>query len=561
MVKFSGNGVSGGIAVGKLFLFRKEKREAENRRAKDAGREEERFEAARAEASRQLGELRKKAFRDAGEEGAGIFEAHQMILEDEEFLGFIHAEIAERQASAEYAVAQAGDKFAGMLAAIGDERLRERAADVRDVAERLAAILSGGGDAEELLREPMILAAEELTPSETARFPKEKLLAVVTRRGSEHSHAAILARTMGVPAVVCPALPLSPEANGKEAAVDGDAGEVYLEPDEGAKEALGKKRAERLEEERRLRLLREEADVTLDGRRVRLYANIGRPSDVDVALRSGAGGIGLFRSEFLYLERSDFPTEEEQFRAYREVLERMGGKKVIVRTMDIGADKTAGYFGLDKEENPAMGCRAIRICLSRPELFKTQMRALYRASCYGNLAVMFPMVASAWEVKKLKELAAEARGELAAASVPFREAELGVMVETPAAALISDELAEEVDFFSVGTNDLTQYALAADRQNAKLEAFYQPRHTAVLRLIGMTVKNAHAAGIWVGICGELAADVSMTETFLRMGVDELSVSPSMILRVRKAIREADCGAQRPAPCREDGMIRKGGRKR
>ncbi|EOT23701.1 phosphoenolpyruvate-protein phosphotransferase [Eubacterium sp. 14-2] len=537
MIKFSGSSAFGGVAAGRLFIFQKNENQVERRHIEDVEQEMARFEQGRKLALQQLQELYEKALKDVGEANAMIFEVHQMMLEDLDYLESIHYMIKEQQINAEYAVAQTSDNFAEMFASMDDAYMQGRAADVRDISERLLGILGNTQSSTEVLKEPVVIAAEDLAPSETVQFEKDKLLAIVTRQGSANSHTAILARTMDIPAVIQADMVLDPEYDGKYVIVDGFTGEIYVDPDEETRKRMEEKMAECMAEKELLQEQKGKEDVTLDGKPLKLYANIGNPSDVANVLKNDARGIGLFRSEFLYLESSDFPTEEDQFKAYKAVAENMAGKKVIIRTLDIGADKTVDYFNLDKEENPAMGYRAIRICLKQPEIFKTQLRALYRASNYGQIAIMFPMITSVEEVRKIKEIVEEVKQELTELSVPFKEVELGVMIETPAAVMVSDELAEEVDFFSIGTNDLTQYTLAVDRQNAKLGDFYNPHHRAVLRMIEMVVKNAHAAGIWAGICGELGADLSLTETFLKMGVDELSVSPSMVLRVRKIVRE------------------------
>lgn len=539
MIKFSGSSVFGGVAIGKLFIFQKNENKVERRHIEDAGKETERFEKAKEEALKQLQGLYEKALKDVGEANAMIFEVHQMMLEDLDYLDSIHHMIDEQKINAEYAVAQTGDNFAEMFAAMDDAYMQGRAADVRDISERLISILSdtqgGVGDFEE----PVVIVAEDLAPSETVQFEKDKLLAIVTQQGSANSHTAILARTMDIPAIIQADINLDPEYNGKTVIVDGFTGAIYIDPDEETSKVMEAKLADCLAEKELLQELKGKEDVTLDGKHLKLYANIGNPGDVANVLRNDAKGIGLFRSEFLYLESDDFPTEEEQFKAYKAVAENMAGKKVIIRTLDIGADKTVDYFKLDKEENPAMGYRAIRICLTQPEIFKTQLRALYRASNFGQIAIMFPMITSVEEVRRIKKIVEEVKKELTDLGVPFKDVELGIMIETPASVMVSDDLAKEVDFFSIGTNDLTQYTLAIDRQNAKLGDFYNPHHKAILRMIETVVKNAHAAGIWAGICGELGADLNLTETFLKMGVDELSVSPAMVLRVRKIVRETD----------------------
>lgn len=541
MLKFSGSSVFGGVAIGKLCIFQKKENKIERRHIEDIEQETERFEKAREKAIAQLKDLYEKAVKDVGEANAMIFEVHQMMLDDMDYLDSVHYMIKEQQINAEYAVAQTSDNFAEMFAAMDDAYMQGRAADIRDISERLISILSDTQSAVDIFTEPTVIVAEDLAPSETVQFEKDKLLAIVTRQGSANSHTAILARTMDIPAIIQADIDLNPDYNGKTVMVDGFTGEIYVDPDEETRAVMEEKLKKCLEEKELLQQLKGKEDITLDGKKLKLYANIGNPSDVANVLRNDAKGIGLFRSEFLYLESSDFPTEEEQFKAYKTVAENMAGKKVIIRTLDIGADKTVDYFKLDKEENPAMGYRAIRICLTQTEIFKTQLRALYRASNYGQIAIMFPMITSVEEVRRIKEITEEVKAELTELSIPFKDVELGIMIETPAAALISDELAKEVDFFSIGTNDLTQYTLAIDRQNAKLNEFYRPHHKAILKLIEMVVKNAHAADIWAGICGELGADLSLTETFLKMGVDELSVSPAMVLRVRKAVRETDTG--------------------
>ena len=539
MLKFSGSSVFGGVAIGKLFIFQKNENKVERRHIEDVEKETERFEKAKEKALEQLQGLYEKALKDVGEANAMIFEVHQMMLEDLDYQDSIHYMIKEQQINAEFAVAQTSDNFAEMFAAMDDAYMQGRAADVRDISERLISILTDSQSSLDVFQEPVVIVAEDLAPSETVQFEKDKLLAIVTRQGSANSHTAILARTMDIPAVIQADIGLDPEYNGKTVIVDGFTGDIYLDPDEETSKVMEAKLPDCLAEKELLQQLKGKEDVTLDGKHLKLYANIGNPGDVANVLRNDARGIGLFRSEFLYLESEDFPTEEEQFKAYKAVAENMAGKKVIIRTLDIGADKTVDYFKLDEEENPAMGYRAIRICLTQQEIFKTQLRALYRASNYGQIAIMFPMIISVEEVRKIKKIVEEVKAELTELAVPFKDVELGVMIETPAAVMVSDELAKEVDFFSIGTNDLTQYTLAIDRQNAKLGDFYNAHHPAILKMIEMVVKNAHGAGIWAGICGELGADLSLTETFLKMGVDELSVSPAMVLRVRKIIRETD----------------------
>ncbi len=539
MLKFSGSSVFGGVAIGKLFIFQKNENKVERRHIEDVEKETKRFEKAKEKALEQLQGLYEKALKDVGEANAMIFEVHQMMLEDLDYQDSIQYMIKEQPINVVFAVAQTSDNFAEMFAAMDDAYMQGRAADVRDISERLISILTDSQSSLDVFQEPVVIVAEDLAPSETVQFEKDKLLAIVTRQGSANSHTAILARTMDIPAVIQADIGLDPEYNGKTVIVDGFTGDIYLDPDEETSKVMEAKLADCLAEKELLQQLKGKEDVTLDGKHLKLYANIGNPGDVANVLRNDARGIGLFRSEFLYLESEDFPTEEEQFKAYKAVAENMAGKKVIIRTLDIGADKTVDYFKLDEEENPAMGYRAIRICLTQQEIFKTQLRALYRASNYGQIAIMFPMIISVEEVRKIKKIVEEVKAELTELAVPFKDVELGVMIETPAAVMVSDELAKEVDFFSIGTNDLTQYTLAIDRQNAKLGDFYNAHHPAILKMIEMVVKNAHGAGIWAGICGELGADLSLTETFLKMGVDELSVSPAMVLRVRKIIRETD----------------------
>ena len=498
-----------------------------------------RFEEAQETAIAQLGELYDKAMEDVGEANAAIFEVHQMMLMDLDYVDSIKNIITTQEVNAEYAVATTGDNFSRMFASMDDAYMQGRAADVKDVSDRLLGILSDAGESGVVADEPVIVAADDLVPSETVQLDKSKVLAFATMYGSANSHTAILARTMNIPAVIGLGEGLAKEHDGHMAAIDGFTGTIYIDPDEETMKAM----TEKCEEDRRQKALLEELkgkeNVTLSGQKINVYANIGNLSDVGAVLKNDAGGIGLFRSEFLYLESEDFPTEEQQFQVYKQVAENMAGKKVIIRTLDIGADKQVDYFGLDKEENPALGYRAIRICLTRPEIFKTQLRALYRASAYGQIAIMFPMIISVKEVKQIKAIIEEVKEELREAQIPFREdVELGIMIETPAAVMMSRELAKEVDFFSVGTNDLTQYTLAIDRQNQKLDAFYDPHHPAVLAMIRMAAENAHAEGKWIGICGELGADLELTEEFLAMGLDELSVSPAMVLPLRKKIRES-----------------------
>lgn len=538
MLKFNGTSVFGGIAIGSLCIFQKKKNKIERRQIENAEQEVQRFENAKETGISQLKELYDKALKDVGEAEAMIFEVHQMMMDDGDYVDSICSIIREEHTNAEYAVSQVQNRFVSMFEAMDDDYMRGRAADIRDISERLIGILSGTQQTADMFQEPVVVVAQDLAPSETVQFEKDKLLAIVTREGSANSHTAILARTMDIPALIQTDIELKSEYHGKKVIVDGFTGTVYVDPDAETLKVMEEKLAKCREEKQLLQQLKGKEDVTADGRKIKLYANIGNPKDVESVLQNDARGIGLFRSEFLYLESNDFPTEEEQFQAYKTVAEKMEGKKVIIRTLDIGADKTVDYFGLEQEENPAMGYRAIRICLTQPEIFKTQLRALYRASVYGEIAIMFPMITSVEEILEIKDIVEAVKEELKQQGIPFKEVELGVMIETPAAAMVSDDLAKEVDFFSIGTNDLTQYTLAIDRQNAKLGHFYQPHHKAILRMIEMVVKNAHAAGIWAGICGELGADLELTETFVKMGVDELSVSPSMVLKVRKNIREA-----------------------
>ena len=533
-MELQGKSVFNGIAIGKIQVFQKGESLVKRVKVSDAGQEVERFYQARETAKQQLQELYQKALREVGELNAAIFEVHQMMLDDLDYEESIVNMIKSQEVNAEYAVANTGDNFSKMFASMDDEYMQARSADVKDISNRVIGILQGktlGGISGS---EPVILLAEDLAPSETVQLDKSKVLSFVTRHGSTNSHTAILARTMNIPALI--GIDYPEDVDGKTAIVDGNKGLLIIDPTVSILEAY-KEQKEKEEEQKRLLLeLKGKEDITLDGKKINLYANIGSVSDVASVLTNDAQGIGLFRSEFLYLEASDYPTEEEQFRAYRQVAETMAGKKVIIRTLDIGADKQVEYFDLDKEENPAMGYRAIRICLDRKEIFRTQLRALYRASYYGNIAIMFPMIISLDEVLEIKKMVAQVKAELDQEAVLYKEVELGIMIETPAAVMISDELAKEVDFFSVGTNDLTQYTLAIDRQNEKLDAIYNPHHKAILRMLQMIVDNGHKEGCWVGICGELGADVSLTETFLKMGFDELSVSPSMILRVRDKIR-------------------------
>ncbi len=537
MQQYSGKSVYKGITMGPVAVLEKQDDLVRRRKIDDPEQEIERTGAACEQAKDQLGKLYDKAVKEVGEASAAIFEVHQMMLEDDDYLESIHNIIRTELVNAEYAVAQTGDNFSEMFASMDDDYMKARAADVKDISNRLIRILSGAGDTDLSSMEPSILIADDLSPSETVQLDKEKILAFVTVHGSSNSHTAILARTMNIPALIGVPLQLDEIKNGMMAVVDAHEGKVTFDPDE----ALIARTTQRIEQEKeKLRLLEElkgKENVTLSGKEIKIFANIGSVSDVGYVLENDAGGIGLFRSEFLYLGRTDFPTEEEQFQAYRQVLQTMAGKKVIIRTLDIGADKQVDYFNLAKEENPALGYRAIRICLKQPDIFKTQLRALLRAAVFGNLSIMYPMITSAEEVRSIYEIVAETQKELEEAEVPYKVPEQGIMIETPAAVMISDELAEMVDFFSIGTNDLTQYTLAIDRQNEKLDDFYKPHHKAILRMIKMVVDNSHKCGKWTGICGELGADTLLTEEFINMGVDELSVSPSMVLKVRQRVRE------------------------
>lgn len=529
-----GKSVFGGIAIGRLSIYNKKENQVKREKITDVESEITRFTDAKETAKEQLKGFYEKAVKEVGEVNAAIFEVHQMMLDDLDYVESITNMIRAQEVNAEFAVASTGDNFSKMFAAMDDDYMKERAADVKDISNRVISILQNAENGSVTGEKPVILLADDLAPSETVQLDKSKVLSFVTRHGSTNSHTAILARTMNIPALI--GIDFSEDVNGKMGIVDGYTGKLYIEPDE---ETMKKYEAKKAEDENKKRLLLElkgKENVTLDGKKINLYANIGGVADVANALSNDAGGIGLFRSEFLYLESEDYPTEEAQFAAYKTVAENMAGKKVIIRTLDIGADKQVDYFHMEKEENPAMGYRAIRICLDRPEIFKTQLRAIYRASYYGTISIMFPMIISVKEVKRIKEIVAEVKAELTTEGIPFKDCELGIMIETPAAVMISDLLAEEVDFFSIGTNDLTQYTLAIDRQNPKLDSFYDSHHEAILRMLQMVVDNGHKHGCWVGICGELGADTTLTSTFLKMGFDELSVSPAMILRVREEIR-------------------------
>ncbi len=536
MQRVQGKIAFGGIAIGKIKELLPQNHEVRRVKVEDTVAEMDRFEQAKEETKRQLHGLYEKAVKEVGEDNAAIFEIHQMMLEDLDYLDSIRNMIETQSVNAEFAVAMTGDNFAQMFAQMDDDYMKARAADVKDISERLIRVLSNKQNQTEETGDPdekYIIVADDLAPSETIQLDREKVLAFVTRKGSTNSHTAILARTMNIPALVL--TPVAEEINGKEAIVDGFTGTVILEPDEDVRREYEKKQQQEAHRRELLEQLKGKPAITEDGKEIKLYANIGGVKDVAAVLQNDAAGIGLFRSEFLYLQNQDYPTEEEQFKAYKTVAEMMAGKKVIIRTLDIGADKKVDYFHLDEEDNPALGYRAIRICLTRPEIFQTQLRALLRASAFGNIAIMLPMITSLWEVQKAKEIIADVKKELTEQGISYKDVEVGVMIETPAAVMIADDLAKEVDFFSIGTNDLTQYTLAIDRQNEHLDTFYNAHHPAVLRMIGMVAESAHKAGIWAGICGELGADLELTETFVKMGIDELSVSPSMVLPVRDKI--------------------------
>lgn len=541
MEKYAGKSIFRKVAIGKVFFYEKNTAVVKRTKIDDPKAELERFKQAKETAKAQLQSLYEKALQEVGDSGAAIFEVHMMMIDDLDYNGSIQNMIESQSVNSEYAVAMTGDNFSTMFAEMDDDYMKARAADVKDISERLVSVLSGCDNDMGDLDEPVILVADDLAPSETVQMDKSKLLAFVTEHGSSNSHTAILARTMNIPAII--GIPIKKEWHGHMAIVDGYAGCVIIDPDDAEVEKAKKAVAEEEEKQKLLKTLKGQKTITKDGKEIHLYANIGSVADTAAVLMNDAEGIGLFRSEFLYLESDTYPTETEQFNAYKTVAENMAGKKVIIRTLDIGADKQVDYFELDKEENPALGYRAIRICLTREEVFKTQLRALLRASAYGNISIMFPMIISVDEVKKIKQIMEEVKAELTESGVPFKDVEIGVMIETPAAVMISEQLAEEVDFFSIGTNDLTQYTLAIDRQNPKLDEFYDAHHPAVLRMIQMTIENGHKGGAWVGICGELGADLELTETFLRMGVDELSVSPTFVLPVRNRVRELDLSAE------------------
>ena len=536
---YNGKSVFGGIAIGKISVYQKKEQQVKRVKIDDPKQEMARYEKAKAEGIKQLQGLYDKALREVGEANAAIFEVHQMMMEDDGYNESVENIIRSQGVNAEYAVATTGDNYAQMFSAMDDDYMRERAADVRDISERLLTILNGEETGAVDADEPKIIVAEDLAPSETVQLDKDKVLSFVTVKGSLNSHTAILARTMAIPALVNTSVSLESEMDGRLGIVDGADGTFYVDPDEETLAEMKKRQEEDLSRKQLLLTLKGKENVTLDGQKVMLYANIGNIKDLATVIQNDAGGIGLFRSEFIYLEKEDFPTEEEQFQIYRQVAQTMAGKRVIIRTLDIGADKQCDYFHMEHEENPALGCRAIRICLTRPEIFKTQLRALFRASAFGKIAIMYPMITSVQEVRKIKEIVEEVKAELTSQGVEFGNPEQGIMIETPAAAIISDDLAKEVDFFSIGTNDLSQYTMAIDRQNPQLDLFFDPHHPAVLRMISLVMENAHKAGIWAGICGELGADQSLTKEFLAMGGDELSVSPGSILPLRKIILETN----------------------
>lgn len=541
MQVYNGKSVFGGIAIGKISVYQKKEQQVKRVKVENPDQEMARYEKAKAEGIHQLQGLYDKALKEVGEANAAIFEVHQMMMEDDGYNESVENIVRSQGVNAEYAVATTGDNYAQMFSAMDDDYMRERAADVRDISERLLTILNGEDTGSVDADEPKIIVAEDLAPSETVQLDKDKVLSFVTVKGSLNSHTAILARTMAIPALVNTSMTLDSVMDGKLGIVDGASGTFYVDPDEKTLEEMKKRQEEDLSRKQLLQTLKGKDNVTLDGQKVMLYANIGNIKDLATVIQNDAGGIGLFRSEFIYLEKEDFPTEEEQFQIYRQVAQTMAGKRVIIRTLDIGADKQCDYFHMEHEENPALGCRAIRICLTRPEIFKTQLRALFRASVFGRIAIMYPMITSVQEIRQIKKIVEEVKQELTSQGVEFGNPEQGIMIETPAAAIISDDLAKEVDFFSIGTNDLSQYTMAIDRQNPQLDPFFDPHHPAVLRMISMVVENAHKAGIWAGICGELGADQSLTKEFLAMGVDELSVSPGSILPLRKIILETNVG--------------------
>ncbi|BCJ94335.1 phosphoenolpyruvate-protein phosphotransferase [Anaerocolumna cellulosilytica] len=537
MKSYKGKSIYNGVAIGKIYFYSKGEQVVKREKVDNSDEEVKRFEKAKEQAITELNSLYDKALKEVGEVNAAIFEVHAMMLEDDDYIDSIVNMISSQKVNAEYAVAMTGDNFSKLFAEMEDEYFKARAIDIKDISERVVNCLTGKALDGNLGEEPVIVLAKDLAPSETVQMDKSKLLGFVTELGSSNSHTAILARTMNIPALI--GIEALPELNGKLAILDGYSGTLIIEPEEDILEKMKKKQQEDLENRKLLMQLKGKETITLDGKKIHLYANIGSVSDVKAVLANDAAGIGLFRSEFLYLEKNTYPTEEEQFQVYRTVAEMMAGKKVIIRTLDIGADKQVDYFNLEKEENPAMGYRAIRICLDRTDIFKTQLRALYRASAYGNISIMYPMIISVDEVRQIKKIVEEVKAELMEQGIKFNEVEQGIMIETPAAVMESEALAGEVDFFSIGTNDLTQYTLAIDRQNPKLDNIYDSHHPAVLKMIQMVVENGHKEGCWVGICGELGADISLTRTFLKMGVDELSVSPSFVLALRKEIREVN----------------------
>ena len=543
MEQYQGKSVFGGVAIGRIHVFSKGQQQVKRIKVQDTEAEKKRYREAVQTAITELQGLYDKALKEVGEANAAIFEMHQMMLEDEDFTESVENIIDSQSVNAEYAVASTGDNFAQMFASMDDEYMRGRAADVKDISERLVSVLNGASRQQMDADEPVIVMAVDLAPSETVQMDKDKVLSFVTTQGSVNSHTAILARTMSIPALIGVDMPLDAELEGKFAIVDGDNGTVYIDPSEDVLAQMQEKKEQAEEKKQLLQQLKGKETITKDGKKIKLYANIGNSKDLAMVLQNDAEGIGLFRSEFLYLEKEDYPTENEQFMVYKMVAETMAGKQVIIRTLDIGADKQCDYFNMDPEDNPALGYRAIRICLTRPEVFKTQLRALYRASAFGNISIMYPMITSVWEVKQIKKIVEEVKEELRSQNIEFGEVAQGIMIETPAAVMISDLLAKEVDFFSIGTNDLTQYTLAIDRQNPKLDDFYDAHHPAVLEMIRMVAQNAHAEGIWAGICGELGADLELTEQFLQMGIDELSVSPGRILPIRKIVRESECGCE------------------
>lgn len=543
MEQYQGKSVFGGVAIGRIHVFSKGQQQVKRIKVQDTEAEKKRYREAVQTAITELQGLYDKALKEVGEANAAIFEMHQMMLEDEDFTESVENIIDSQSVNAEYAVASTGDNFAQMFASMDDEYMRGRAADVKDISERLVSVLNGASRQQMDADEPVIVMAVDLAPSETVQMDKDKVFSFVTTQGSVNSHTAILARTMSIPALIGVDMPLDAELEGKFAIVDGDNGTVYIDPSEDVLAQMQEKKEQAEEKKQLLQQLKGKETITKDGKKIKLYANIGNSKDLAMVLQNDAEGIGLFRSEFLYLEKEDYPTENEQFMVYKMVAETMAGKQVIIRTLDIGADKQCDYFNMDPEDNPALGYRAIRICLTRPEVFKTQLRALYRASAFGNISIMYPMITSVWEVKQIKKIVEEVKEELRSQNIEFGEVAQGIMIETPAAVMISRELAKEVDFFSIGTNDLTQYTLAIDRQNPKLDDFYDAHHPAVLEMIRMVAQNAHAEGIWAGICGELGADLELTEQFLQMGIDELSVSPGRILPIRKIVRESECGCE------------------